>query len=205
MAFEQYWEDTYKKRSGERPYYDDWLDQYYNLIKPTRRPILDLGCGLGNDSLYLSKKGFDVISCDYSEEALKNVKKIVSNAKTQNIDISKKLPFNDCEFNVIIADLSLHYFDYKTTMNIMHEIKRVLNVGGILLARVSSVNDYSHGAGMGEEIENNYYFVGGYNKRFFSLEDVNQFFSIIGKVEAKESDILRYGKIKKFIEVKVMK
>ena len=36
----------------------------------------------------------------------------------------------------------------------MREIKRILNKGGILLARVSSINDKNYGAGSGFEIEN---------------------------------------------------
>ena len=205
MAFEKYWNDVYKRISGGKPTYDNWLDKYLGLIKKTKGVVLDLGCGLGNDSLFLTERGFDVLSVDYSTQAIKNVKRIIPKAKTKIVDISKKLPFKDEEFEVVIADLSLHYFDDKTTTEIMKEIKRILKVGGYLFARVNSVDDVNYGAGQGEKLEDNYYFVDGYNKRFFSFDDINKYFSVIGEVEACEADMLRYEKAKKVIEVKVTK
>ena len=207
MAFEEYWNKNYKQllQTGKRPSYDNWLEKYLDLIKQTKSMILDLGCGMGNDTLYLTEKGFKVISCDYSKEALNSVKKLIPNASTKLVDISKKLPFKDNEFKIIIADLSLHYFDNETTIEIMEEIKRILKKGGYLFARVNSINDINHGAGQGKKLEENYYFVEGYNKRFFSLDDVNKYFSIIGKVEANEAEMIRYVKPKKLIEIKVEK
>lgn len=91
----------------------------------------------------------------------------------------------------------------------MSEIKRILKDGGILLSRVASINDFNFGVGQGEKLENNYYFEGDYTKRFFDLEDVNKYFSIIGNVEAKETQMTRnedeYSKPKKLYEIKVEK
>ena len=201
MAFEEYWNSTHKKYDNGKPIYDDWLDKYDEIFKKATSPILDLGCGTGNDTLYLTEKGYEVIACDYSTEALESVKKYIPSAQTLLVDISKKLPFEDNKFEVIIADLSLHYFDNNTTIEIMKEIKRILKNGGYLLARVNSVNDINHGAGQGQKIEENLYFVEGYNKRFFSFEDVNKYFSIIGKVKVKEAEMLRYQKPKNVIEI----
>lgn len=207
MAFEDYWNKSFKQlqQSGQKVCYDNWLDKFVDLIKQTKSSILDLGCGMGNDTLYLTERGFKVVSCDYSKEALKSVKKLIPNSTTKIVDISKKFPFGDEEFEVIIADLSLHYFDQKTTIEIMKEIKRILKKGGYLFARVNSTNDINFGAGKGEKIEENYYFVEGYNKRFFDIDDVNNYFSIIGKVEATEAVMTRFAKPKKLIEIKVEK
>lgn len=114
-------------------------------------PILDLGCGTGNDSLYLTSHNKKVIACDYSSVALEDVKKFIPNASTLQIDFAKGLPFNDNSFDIIVADLSLHYFDSNTTIKIMKEVKRVLTAHGILLARVNSINDINYGAGLGEK------------------------------------------------------
>ena len=121
------------------------------------------------------------------------------------LDISEPLPFANDSFDLIVADLSLHYFDEKTTENIMGEIERILTQNGCLLARVNSIYDVNHGAGDGEKIEDNYYFVGGYNKRFFTIEDAERFFSIIGNVKAKEENMSKYNKPKMVIEVEVEK
>lgn len=119
------------------------------------------------------------------------------------IDISQTLPFEDKTFDLIIADLSLHYFDEQTTKNIMQEIKRILRPNGNLIARVNSIADINHSAGQGEKLEENFYFVEGYNKRFFSIEDAQKFFSIISETKLREANMLRYAKPKKVIEVHV--
>ena len=53
------------------------------------------------------------------------------------------------------------------------EIARVLKPNGNLLARVNSISDLNYGAGQGQRLEENYYFVDGYNKRFFSEKDAD--------------------------------
>ena len=86
-------------------------------------------------------------------------------------------------------------------MEVMKEIKRILKRNGCLLARVNSLDDLNFGAGQGEKIEDNYYFVDGYNKRFFSVDEARRFFSLIGEVEIKQATMLRYSKPKRVIEV----
>ena len=76
---------------------------------------------------------------------------------------------------------------------------------GYLIARVNSIYDINHGAGQGEMLEKNYYFVNGYNRRFFDDEDIMKFFSVIGTPTFKYADMLRYEKPKKVIEVVVRK
>lgn len=205
MDFKSKWNEIHSKNWNNNISIDNWLDGYGDVIDRCKTEVLDLGCGYGSDALYLTKKGYKVIACDYSEVALSLVERDVKGAKTLLVDISKKLPFDDDTFDLIIADLSLHYFSSETTFEIMGEIKRVLKGGGYLLARVNSVLDVNHGAGQGEKLEENYYFVSGYNRRFFNDEDTFKFFSVIGDVEYKYADMLRYEKPKKVIEVKVKK
>lgn len=205
MQFSEYWNETHKKYTTGKVTYDNWLDYYKDILANCKTKVLDLGSGTGNDTLYLTERGFSVIACDYSQVALDTIKEQISSAETMLCDISDKLPFDTETFDLIIADLSLHYFDDKTTKEIMNEIKRVLKPSGHLIARVNSMEDINHGAGQGEKLEDHFYFVEGYNKRFFNLEDADKYFSIIGKVNAREADMLRYTKPKKVIEVDVEK
>ena len=201
MQFKDYWNETHKKFSTGKTTYDNWLDDYQEVLDKCETPVLDLGCGTGNDTLYFTERGFKVIACDYSEFALDKIKQDIQGVETKQIDISQTLPFEDKTFDLIIADLSLHYFDEQTTKKIMQEIKRILRPSGNLLARVNSTADINHGAGQGKKLEENFYFVEGYNKRFFSIEDAQKFFSIIGKSKVREADMLRYTNPKKVIEV----
>ena len=203
MQFKDYWDETHKTYSMGKITYDNWLDDYKEVLNNCKTEVLDLGCGVGNDTLYLTERGFKVIACDYSEVSLDHLKKQLKDVKTIQLDISQPLPFKENIFDLIIADLSLHYFDKKTTIEIMKEIRRILKPNGHLLARVNSIADKNFGAGNKKKIEDNYYYVEGYNKRFFSIEDAKKFFSYIGKTKIKEADMLRYREPKKVIEVDV--
>ncbi len=205
MQFKDYWNETHQKYSQGKIVYDNWLDGYKSVLDECKTAVLDLGCGTGNDTLYLTEKGFKVLACDYSEVALDKIKKSFDDVETILLDISEALPFADNSFDIVIADLSLHYFVEQTTMSIMKEIKRILSPKGHLLARVNSIADINHGAGQGKKLEKNFYFVEGYNKRFFDFKDAEKFFSIIGKTQIKEADMLRYSNPKKVIEVNAEK
>lgn len=154
-GFVKMW-DNWSKRRSSVPVYDLWLDEYKNILQENKdNEILDLGCGIGADTLYLLERGYNVLSCDFSVEALKSIENNIPNSKTLYLDMMKKFPIADKKYSLIIADLSLHYFNNETIIHIMKEIKRILKDGGVLLARVASVNDFNFGAGQGEKQDNN--------------------------------------------------
>ena len=205
MDFKDYWNEVHKQYSSDKITYDNYLDDYKDILNSCKTKVLDLGCGAGNNSLYLLKHGFKVVGVDYSDVALKIVNDKLKDVETILTDISNPLPFEDNSFDLVIADLSLHYFNKETTKQIMKEIKRILTENGYLIARVNSIDDLNYGAMQGKKIEDNYYYVNGYNKRFFSKEDCLYYFSIIGEVKVKEASMLRYSKPKKVLEVLVKK
>lgn len=91
----------------------------------------------------------------------------------------------------------------------MREIKRVLTHGGVLLARVSSVNDVAYGAGSGRELEKRFYDHGGYAQRYLNEQDVKDFFGLIGRYTFRENAMVRqdfyYSRPKIMYEVRVVK
>ena len=83
--------------------FDEWLEKFDEIINACETPILDLGCGSGNDTLYLLNKGKKVISCDQSENAIKNIKKNfpeVFDAKCFNMLDGFPFPDNYCDLIV---------------------------------------------------------------------------------------------------------
>ncbi len=203
------WDGWSKRRAGV-PVYDNWLDEYKDILERHKDiPILDLGCGLGANTLYLKERGYKVVAADFSEEALKSIRKNIGDVETININLLNDFPLRNGTYFVVIADLCLHYFDDQTTKNIMKEIKRILVDDGVLLARVARVDDYNFGACEGEEVEHHFYFEGDYTKRFFDEEDVKKYFSIVGDVLYEKTSMVRdeeeYSKEKRLFKVKAMK
>lgn len=134
-----------------------WLEMFNEEIDKCKTPIIDLGCGSGNDSLYLINRGKTVIACDYSKNAIEKIKKNIPEIKrTENFDMREGLPFEDDYTDLIIADLSLHYFSEKVTFDILGEIRRVLKPEGLLLFRVNSTKDTNYVPSERIEVEYNF-------------------------------------------------
>jgi tellurite methyltransferase len=139
------------------------------------KTVLDIACGDGKDSVYFSKKGYEVTALDISYEALKKLKqrKNSESIKTVQKDI---LEFNPKQkFDVIYCNLGLHYFDDKTTRKIFEKIYKLLNKGGYLFVRVKSDKDSYYKKG--KEISENYYKFEGKKIHLFSKQYLKEMLS----------------------------
>ncbi len=189
-----YWDKSHLQFFDGKVKYDNWLGNYLTIILNSKKKVMDLGCGTGNNSLYLLEKGKNVIACDFSSEALKIVEEKLKKVKTVNFDINNKFPFKNNSFDLIIADLCLHYFSEEDTKKILLEINRVLSKGGYLLLRVNSINDFNSIQGI--EIDKHYYIVDGIKKRFFNKDDLIFFFKDWKIIDMVEENMTRYSKDK---------
>ena len=201
-----YWNEVFQARGNEKPNYDLWLDKYAAILSESKTvPIIDLGCGFGNDTLYLYERGYQVISCDYSSEALKKLTFFIEKPLTRLFDMREGLPFVDQSAKIVVADLSLHYFSWLDTQKIVNEIQRVLAKDGYLLARVNSVRDINYGAGRGIVIEENYYNDDGKLKRFFSKAELETLFQNWDVKYVSEYEMGRYKNTKVLWEISAQK
>ncbi len=100
---------------------------------PRKGKLLDLGAGVGQDSIYFSTLGYDVVATDLDiTKLISNIADKNATLKPRQVDLRKPMAFMDGEFDIVYAHLSLHYFDQQTTANIFSEIYRTLKPGGIL-------------------------------------------------------------------------
>lgn len=203
-TFRHFWDDIYQRYETINIKYDkkNWLVKWLNKFTPTSK-ILELGCGYGTHAKFFEEIGLTEIATDFSDVALEIVKRNCPTIQTQHLNLIKAFPFEDDSFDIVIADLCLHYFSEQRTDKIMKEIQRVLKNDGLLLARVNTTKDFNHGAGQGEKLEENFFFVDGYNKRFFNADSVQRFFGQIGECEYHEETINRNGKKKEIFEIAV--
>ena len=100
-----------------------------------------------------------------------------------------------------MASLCLHYFDWRTTVAAVAQIRRCLAPGGLLLCRLNSVRDLLHGAGQGEEIEPGLFRQAAHYadlKRFFDRPDLDRLFDARqwSALSVQECTVLRYDRPK---------
>ena len=92
------------------------------------------------------------------------------------VDVGHGLPFDDGSFKFIVANLSLHYFDWLTTERVFQDVRRSLTPGGLLLVQLNSTKDVNHSAVCHEKIKPGFYLVNGKRKRFFDQDSIDKLF-----------------------------
>lgn len=119
--------------------------------------ILDIGMGdCGCMSFFLAKRGFNVIGIDRSPNAVHDSRKDAKKEKFKGIFKAKlgnaeKLPFNNNEFDAIVAYHSMHHME--NIEKVINEMFRVCKKEGFIL--ISDFNEkgrkaYNHEPDNGE-------------------------------------------------------
>lgn len=124
---------------------------------------------------WLLNRGFDVLSCDISDVALEKLRELIPNSKTMQLNVKEKLPFCDNFAGLINANLSIHYFNMKDTIEIFKEIYRVLKPNGLFIGRVNSDQNEDYVKETTKEIEKNFYYDYDRYYRLFNKEQFDIF------------------------------
>lgn len=169
-------------------YPDPWLTRWLPLIieKAAATPLLEIGCGFGDDTFVLAEAGLDVVAFDLSADMVARTRARVPQARIEQRDIRAQLPVGASTTGVVVASLSLHYFPWAETVSMVERIRDVLRPGGVLLCRVNSSEDRNYGATGHALIEANYYRVDGESKRFFDQAAIERLFADGWRILSRE-------------------
>ena len=143
------------------------------------KKIVELGAGLGRDTIFFAKNSINIEALDYSPAAIKIINKKALEAKLSNFistkifDVRKKLPFKDNSIEACFSHM-LYCMALSTTelKYLNSEICRILKPGGINIYTVRHFDDgdYKNGIHIGEDLYEN----DGFIVHFFSEEKVRQ-------------------------------
>lgn len=201
MSDKKYWNEIYYSnlKKSEKDFLNDiWMEKYKDIIcNINNKNVIDLGCGLGQDSIWLFEHGFNVISCDFSEKATDQFKAIYPNANIMNFDIIDGLPFEPNSVGLINANLSLHYFDMNKTIKIFDEIYEILENGGLFIGRMNSdKNGYVNGDYI--KIEKDFYYdpIKKQHKRLFNQEQFDILTKKWNVIILNDDETIRKGRKK---------
>ncbi len=158
---------------------DPWLKRWLALAASHAGdgPVLEVGCGHGDDTVVLAGAGLRVTAFDLSRAAIAVARARVPSATITRRDIRDPFPLEAQQAGLVLASLSLHYFGWEETRAIVERVREVLRPGGLLLCRLNSTEDHHYGASGHPEIEPNFFLVDGEPKRFFDEAAVHALFS----------------------------
>lgn len=138
--------DEYFNEIEERRYATHYnLVDLFAKLAGSRGKLLEVGCGIGVDSIQLAKCGFDVTAVDLTESALQVAKEF---AVRRGVDVNfqlgnaEGLDFADASFDAVYSFGVLHHTP--DIEKAVAEVRRVLKPGGtayiMLYHRDSLVN-----------------------------------------------------------------
>ena len=189
---DEYWKEHINKKLEE----DLWIDEYKEYL--TKKGLcLDLGCGIGQYSKVLMKYGYDVMSADISNIALKKVKEFNSNVV--KVDMREVLPFEDNKFDLVFANLSIHYFSDSETKKLMAEIKRILKKDGLFIGSVNGMQGLNAIKETAKELEYHFYLNKNKHIRLFDVEDLKKYLKVFNVIKIDERETIRFNHKKNYI------
>ena len=193
-----YWKaDEYWKQHVHRKLEEDiWLDDYCSELPPSGK-ALDLGCGIGQFSRVLMGYGYTVTSADISDIALAEVRRF--QPQTVKLDMREPLPFADETFQLVFANLSIHYLSDAETKTLISEIKRILAPGGMFVGSVNSMRGFEYIRETAQELEHHYYWNTDRYLRFFDEADLRSYLSPFASCRVEARETVRFENPKNYL------
>ena len=176
---EEYWEINYAnkpKMFGLAPSFA--AEEALKIFKKKNiSSIVELGAGLGRDTIFFAKNNIKVEALDYSKTAVTSIKKKVEElnlsefVSTKVFDVRKKLPFKNNSIQGIFSHM-LYCMALKNleVQNLNNEILRVLVKGGVNIYTVRNFEDGDYKNGV--HIEDESYQNDGFIINFFSKKKI---------------------------------
>jgi SAM-dependent methyltransferase len=187
---------------------DDWLDPWLPELaaRSAGLPVLEIGCGSGDDTATLAAAGLPVVAFDLSPEAVAAARARVPQATITCQDVRDPFPLGPGAAGAVVASLSLHYFPWTETLALAARIHDVLRPGGLLLCRLNSTEDTHFGARGHRAIEEHFYDVNGAPKRFFDAAGIDRLFAAgWQRLSTRHAVTGKYGLPKSLWEVALLR
>ena len=140
---EQYFKDLEEQRYRSHRHLLPWIEEM-----ESGKSVLEVGCGIGLDSLQMAKQGLTVTAVDLTDVAIDTVRDRFSSLGIPGefrVSDATSLPFEDNSFDYVYSFGVLHHA--QDTAASINEVHRVLKSGGeakIMLYNRHSINEIVH-------------------------------------------------------------
>ncbi len=127
---EKSWDDRYRSSSKPPVIPEPFLVEHISFFKPGS--VLDLACGEGRNSMFLSQYGLQVWSIDFSEIALTRLSEI-SHESNLNINTIKLDLSLEADIKRLMKADNITVIHYKLSDDLLNLIPSLLHKNGIFL------------------------------------------------------------------------
>jgi ubiquinone/menaquinone biosynthesis C-methylase UbiE len=147
--------------------------------------ILDIGCGCGKDTFYLSqKKGITAIGLDYSSGMLSEARRSFPGVYFTQMDM-RNLGFSGNRFQGVWANGCVYHVPKRELIRVLIEVRRVL--------RPAAVFSFNFKVGTGEQLERNPRSYGG-KPRFYAYYGIEEMRGLVARAGLNITEVAPYPK-----------
>jgi len=160
---------------------DDWwiggADIFVSFLKPGAT-VLDVGCGTGIKSKYLTDKGLKVTGIDFSEKMIDIARETSPAANFQIVDLKDMVKNLRENYDGIFAQAVLLHIPKKEMPDIFKKFRTKIKQGGYLYVAIKEKKP----DGREEEIKQEKDYGYAYERFFsyFTLEEIEEYFKRAG-------------------------
>ena len=166
----QYWNEYYKNTSNQKLIPSSFAKKVNELLD-SKSSILELGCGNGRDSLYFLSEGHVITAIDGSNYAIDRLNEITENKPALFIcdDFVKCDVVYQLYYDCIYSRFTLHAITEEQENELLSNVKKTLQYGGIFCIEARTVHDEIYGKG--EMVGKNAYIYNNHYRRFINVTE----------------------------------
>jgi ubiquinone/menaquinone biosynthesis C-methylase UbiE len=124
--------------------YEHWHRYIFAQQFCTNKTVLDIACGEGYGTAFLSTAATAIKGVDISEEAIAHAENTYGKSNIQFITGSAtELPFEDASFDTVVSFETIEHLDASGQQRFISEVKRVLKETGVFLVSTPNKQVYS--------------------------------------------------------------
>lgn len=140
----KYWEKFYK--NNNKPFEPSEFAKFILPYLENNKKLIELGCGNGRDSIFLSKKtnvlGVDQVNneIEFLNKEFKNDNLLFLSMDFTNLDVDDK-------FDYVYSRFTLHSIDEEAENRVVNWVSNNLNNNGLFFVEARSINDTLYNTG----------------------------------------------------------